>query len=139
VQVIRLGCSPGCHLGTTATPAPHIRAFTQTHRNANLKYLESYLTLILILLLFFMYQVIKALFILSCFHNKFICLLFFFLVFRDRVSLCSPGCPGTHSVDQAGLELRNLPVSASQVLKIKVCATTAQLIYLLLCLTFIEQ
>jgi hypothetical protein len=23
VQVIRLGCSPGCHLGTTATPAPH--------------------------------------------------------------------------------------------------------------------
>ncbi|GAB1292333.1 Lysosomal Pro-X carboxypeptidase [Apodemus speciosus] len=23
-----------------------------------------------------------------------------------RVSLCSPGCPGTHSVDQAGLELR---------------------------------
>jgi hypothetical protein len=28
---------------------------------------------------------------------------------RDRVSLCSPGCPGTHSVDQAGLELRNLP------------------------------
>jgi len=28
------------------------------------------------------------------------------LVFRDRVSLCSPGCPGTHSVDQAGLELR---------------------------------
>jgi hypothetical protein len=24
------------------------------------------------------------------------------LVFSDRVSLCSPGCPGTHSVDQAG-------------------------------------
>jgi hypothetical protein len=35
------------------------------------------------------------------------------LVFRDRVSLYSPGCPGTHSVDQAGLELRNLPASAS--------------------------
>ncbi|GAB1293404.1 Retbindin [Apodemus speciosus] len=32
------------------------------------------------------------------------------------VSLCSPGCPGTHSVDQAGLELRNPPASASQVL-----------------------
>jgi hypothetical protein len=31
--------------------------------------------------------------------------LFVYLVFRDRVSLCSPGCPGTHSVDQAGLEL----------------------------------
>jgi hypothetical protein len=50
--------------------------------------------------------------------------IFFFLVFRDRVSLCSPSCPGTHSVDQAGLELRNLPVSASQVLGLKVCATT---------------
>ncbi|GAB1293087.1 UBX domain-containing protein 8 [Apodemus speciosus] len=25
------------------------------------------------------------------------------------VSLCSPGCPGTHSVDQAGLELRSPP------------------------------
>jgi hypothetical protein len=37
-------------------------------------------------------------------------------VFWDRVSLCSPGCPGTHSVDQAGLELRNLPASASRVL-----------------------
>nr|BAE23440.1 unnamed protein product [Mus musculus] len=34
---------------------------------------------------------------------------FFSLVFRDKVSLCSPSCPGTHSVDQAGLELRNLP------------------------------
>jgi hypothetical protein len=32
---------------------------------------------------------------------------------RDRISLCSPGCPGTHSVDQAGLELRNPPASAS--------------------------
>ena len=29
------------------------------------------------------------------------------LVFQDRVSLCSPGCPRTHSVDQAGLELRS--------------------------------
>jgi hypothetical protein len=33
---------------------------------------------------------------------------------RDRVSLCSPGCPGTHSVDQAGLKLRNPPASASE-------------------------
>jgi hypothetical protein len=36
----------------------------------------------------------------------------------------SPGCPGTHFVDQAGLELRNPPSSASQVLGLKVCATT---------------
>jgi hypothetical protein len=47
------------------------------------------------------------------------------LVFQDRVSLYSPGCPGTHSVDQADLELRNLPASASQVLGLKACATTA--------------
>jgi hypothetical protein len=51
---------------------------------------------------------------------------FCFLFYQDRVSLCSPGCPGTHSVDQAGLELRNLPASASQVLGLKACATTAQ-------------
>jgi hypothetical protein len=50
----------------------------------------------------------------------------FFLVFQDRVSLYSPGCPGTHSVVQAGLELRNLPASVSRVLGLKVCATTAR-------------
>jgi hypothetical protein len=48
---------------------------------------------------------------------------FFFLVLQDRVSLCSPGCPGTHSVDQAGLELRDLPASAFWVLGLKACAT----------------
>jgi hypothetical protein len=46
------------------------------------------------------------------------------MVFQDRVSLCSPGCPGAHSVDQAGLELRNLPASASRVLGLKACTTT---------------
>jgi hypothetical protein len=56
----------------------------------------------------------------------------FFFLNRDRVSLCRPGCPGTHSVDQAGLELRNLPASASQVLGLKVCATTAQRMRLLI-------
>jgi hypothetical protein len=40
-------------------------------------------------------------------------------------SLYNPGCPGTHFVDQADLELRNLPASDSQVLGLKVCATTA--------------
>jgi hypothetical protein len=51
---------------------------------------------------------------------------FFFLVFRNRVSLCSPGCPGTHSVHQAGLELRNPPAFASQALGLKACTTTAR-------------
>jgi hypothetical protein len=57
---------------------------------------------------------------------------FWSLVFQDRVSLHNPGCPRTHSVDQAGLELRNLPASASQGLGLKVCATTA---WLGLCIT----
>lgn len=35
------------------------------------------------------------------------CVLFLFLFFYDKVSLCRPGCPGIH---------RNLPASASQVL-----------------------
>jgi hypothetical protein len=51
---------------------------------------------------------------------------FFLLVFRDRVSLYSLGCPGTHSVDPAGLELRNQPASASQVLGLKACSTTTR-------------
>jgi hypothetical protein len=54
----------------------------------------------------------------------FVCLIF---DFQDRVSLCSPDCPGTHSVDQAGLKLRNLPASASKVLGLKACTATAQL------------
>ena len=50
------------------------------------------------------------------FVRFFVC---FGLVFRDRISLCSPGCPGTHSLDQVGLELRNPPASASQSTIIK--------------------
>jgi hypothetical protein len=34
---------------------------------------------------------------------------FGFWLSETGFSLCSPGCPGTHSVDQAGLELRNPP------------------------------
>jgi hypothetical protein len=54
-------------------------------------------------------------------HGKTCFVLFF--IFRDRVSLYSPGYPGTHSVDQAGLELRNPPASAFQVLGLKACTT----------------
>jgi hypothetical protein len=31
------------------------------------------------------------------------------VLFRDRVSLCTSGYPGTHSVDQAGPKPRNPP------------------------------
>jgi hypothetical protein len=44
-------------------------------------------------------------------------------VFQNRVSLYRSGYPGTHFEDQAGLELRNPPASASQVLGLKACAT----------------
>ena len=49
--------------------------------------------------------------------------------FFETESLCVvlPGCVGSHSVDQASLELRNLPASASQVLGLKACAITARL------------
>ena len=67
-----------------------------------------------------------------CFVFVFVCLFVCFLIcvyglifgfFRDRNSLYAPGCPGTHSVDHAGLVLRNLPTSASQVLGLKLCTT----------------
>jgi hypothetical protein len=75
-------------------------------------------------LLFFLFW-----FVLVCFGFVLFCFVLF--CFRDRVSLYSPGCPGTHSVDQAGLELRNPPASASQVLGLKACATTAWLFFFL--------
>ena len=62
----------------------------------------------------------------SSFISFFLSFFFYFWFFRDRVSLYSPGCSGTHFVDQAGLELRNRPASASQVLGLKMWATTAQ-------------
>ena len=52
------------------------------------------------------------------------------VVFQDRVSLCSPGCPGTHSVDQAGLDPRDPPASATWVLGLKACTTTTPLAFL---------
>ena len=63
-------------------------------------------------------------FFLFCFVCFFFVLFVFAFVFWDRVSLYSPGCPGTHFVDQAGLELRNPPAPASRVLGLKACATT---------------
>ena len=53
----------------------------------------------------------------------FVLFVLFCFVFPDRVSLCIPGSPGTHSVDQAGLKLRYVNASASQVLGLKTCTT----------------
>jgi hypothetical protein len=52
----------------------------------------------------------------------FVCFCLFFF-FRDRVSLDSPGCSGTNSVDQTDFELRDLPASVSRVLGLKVYST----------------
>jgi hypothetical protein len=53
-------------------------------------------------------------------------LLLLLLLLLLFVSLCSPGCPENHSVDQAGLKLRDSPASASQVLGLKRYATTQE-------------
>jgi hypothetical protein len=66
--------------------------------------------------------------------NSFLLLLFLFLF---CFFLYSPGCPGTHSVDQDGLELRNPPASASRVLGLKVCTTTPSYKYQFLTLSMI--
>jgi hypothetical protein len=56
---------------------------------------------------------------LACYTYFLFCFLFF-----ETGFLCSPGCPGTRFVDQAGLELRNRPASTSRVLGLKAWATT---------------
>jgi hypothetical protein len=59
-----------------------------------------------------------------CCTNQLICLfIYLFALFGDMVSLCSPSCPETHSVDQAGLELKVPSTSASLALRLKVFTT----------------
>jgi hypothetical protein len=49
-----------------------------------------------------------------CFGFILVCLVgWLLLFFLDSVSLCGPSYPGTHSIDQSSLELRDLPASAS--------------------------
>ena len=72
------------------------------------------------------------------FFMTLLCLLFFLFSFLDRVILCSLGCPETHSVDQAGLELRNQPAFASQVLGLKACTTITRLYVYSYCLSPME-
>ena len=56
----------------------------------------------------------------------FVLLFGFFFFFGDRVSLCSPGCPEIHFVDQAGFNLEiPLPLFPI-VLHLEVCTAMAQ-------------
>jgi hypothetical protein len=73
-----------------------------------------------------------SLILLCVFGDGVLLLLLFVLVFQDRISLCSLGCPRTHSVDQTGLKLRDLLVTASIMLGLKACATTVRLILMIL-------
>jgi hypothetical protein len=43
-------------------------------------------------------------------------------VFGDKVCLCSPGCPGPHSVDQAGLELTELCLPSTGIKRYTITA-----------------
>ena len=54
------------------------------------------------------------------------CIFSIFFFFRDRVSLNNPGCPGTHSVDQAGLKKKSeillpLPPDSEEQMFFHVC------------------
>jgi hypothetical protein len=44
--------------------------------------------------------------------QKVILFIYLFIWLFETGFLCSPACPGTHSVDQTGLELRNPPASS---------------------------
>jgi hypothetical protein len=63
--------------------------------------------------------------------------LFLFVCFETGFLSITPGCPATHFVDQASLELRNLPASASWVLGLKACATMVWLKFTSYLLTLI--
>lgn len=54
---------------------------------------------------------------------------FLFFSFFKTEFLCVADYPGTDFVDQAVLKLRDLPVSASQALRLKTCAITPGFTY----------
>jgi hypothetical protein len=59
------------------------------------------------------------------------CLISFLLFVCLLLKIVWPWLFWTHPVDQAGLELRDLSVSASTVLGLMVCITTIQLFFFL--------
>ena len=58
-----------------------------------------------------------------CRRSYFLFVCFFVSFLGDRVSLYCPGSSGTHSVDQAGLKLRNFIPVLPRVLVLQVCNT----------------
>lgn len=46
------------------------------------------------------------------------------IAFVETGSLCGPGQPRIYYVNEAGPELKDPPISASQVVKLPVCTTT---------------
>jgi hypothetical protein len=58
---------------------------------------------------------------------------FVFICFWDRISLYSPGHPGTHCIDQAVLELRDPPVSVSWLLELNACTAAWQYLLFYYC------
>jgi hypothetical protein len=87
----------------------------------------SFFSLVLLLLLLFLFVCLFLAGVGWVWLFCFVLFCFVLFCFPRQVSLCSPGCPGTHFVDQAGLELRSPPASAFQVLGLKTWATTAWL------------
>jgi hypothetical protein len=59
----------------------------------------------------------------SAFFSYFFKIFIYLFIFFETglLSLYSPGCPGTHFVDQAGLKLRNPPASETVSLSCAVC------------------
>ena len=53
----------------------------------------------------------------KCYINRLISFPSFFFFPQDRVSLCSLGCPRTHSVNQAGFKEIHLPLPPSAGIK----------------------
>jgi hypothetical protein len=70
---------------------------------------------------FIVYLVIHLLFSLVSAVFFYLYIIYIFVFVCDKMSLYSPGWPGTGSVDQAGFKLRDLFASASVVLGLKAC------------------
>jgi hypothetical protein len=60
----------------------------------------------------------------------YIVLYFFVVVFEMGCTFCSPGCPGTHSVVQAGLELTEIHLPLLPECWLTACATTSSNLYI---------